>query len=138
MLIRMKLALYNHLIMYSRHKLPDEACGFILGESADFGYQATYLVPIDNVSPCPQHQFLMEPSQMMKALFSPDKKIIGIFHSHPLSEGIPSDEDLQSHWHTLPTHWIMSFQTQQPSLSIFHIKRAPLTSPRKLSFEIDQ
>jgi proteasome lid subunit RPN8/RPN11 len=141
MVITMSRALYQELIQYCCSKLPEEACGMITGLPSEVGFTAISLIPISNIAQNPQQNFEMNPSEWVPILYKkdPTAKLIGIFHSHPSTEALPSQKDLHTLWYSFPTYWIVSFQEKaNPFLQIFEIKKAPLTSACKLSFEIDQ
>jgi proteasome lid subunit RPN8/RPN11 len=141
LLIHMSGSFYAELIQYCRSKLPNEACGFIIGYKHINTYQALSLFTITNVSHDPAMHFAMKPNEALsvfqdKSLFS---QLIGIFHSHPSSNAEPSQEDLQTLWHAIPTHWIVSFmELENPVLQIRQIKKASPISSSKLSFVVDQ
>ncbi|MCM3131718.1 M67 family metallopeptidase [Paenibacillus polysaccharolyticus] len=82
----------------SRHmhlSLPQEACGVVLGESAAGGIRISRFQPIRNVAPDPLHHFSLDQSEWIQCFFS-DVTIVGIFHTHPRTLPIPSQEDLQA------------------------------------------
>jgi proteasome lid subunit RPN8/RPN11 len=142
MVIRMSSVLYEELLQYCRRKLPEEACGFINGLTIDDGYYATDFVPVANNSLNPREHFTMKPSEVVKILYKQEPtshQMIGVFHSHPSTEAVLSQEDRLTEWHTLPTYWIFSFEhPSAPVLQIFNIKKAAQTGIHKLSFVIDQ
>ncbi|WP_434751836.1 Mov34/MPN/PAD-1 family protein [Paenibacillus amylolyticus] len=82
----------------SRHmhlSLPQEACGVVLGESAAGGIRISRFQPIRNVAPDPLHHFSLDQTEWIQCFYS-ECTIVGIFHSHPYTWPIPSQEDLQS------------------------------------------
>ncbi|MGQ8871593.1 Mov34/MPN/PAD-1 family protein [Paenibacillus sp. TSA_86.1] len=82
----------------SRHmhlSLPQEACGVVLGESAAGGIRISRFQPIRNVAPDPLHHFLLDQTEWIQCFYS-ECTIVGIFHSHPRTWPIPSQEDLQA------------------------------------------
>jgi [CysO sulfur-carrier protein]-S-L-cysteine hydrolase len=142
MVIRMSSKLYEELIRYCRSKLPEEACGFINGCTVEGGFLAAQFLPMTNNALNPREHFTMNPSEVVPILYNKEPsshQIIGIFHSHPSTDAVLSQEDGFTEWHTLPTYWIFSFQhPSAPVLQIFNIKKAGLTRFNKLSFVIDQ
>jgi proteasome lid subunit RPN8/RPN11 len=143
MFISMSKQLYNELVAYCKEQQPMEACGFIQGKQSGSGlnWVAESLIPVSNCSTDPLQHFEMNPTELTPILFnkSTDSKLLGIFHSHPLADAVPSKEDLNTMWHPLPSYWIVSLQNQaKPVLQIYQIKKAPLTAARKLSHAIDQ
>ncbi|MGG1551396.1 M67 family metallopeptidase [Paenibacillus ferrarius] len=142
MLIQLKEDLYGHLIAYSRGTFPEEACGVILGcpteHDADVLYATTF-IPLPNVAEQPTREFTMDPMDILPYLKPGPTPLIGLFHSHPSAPPIPSCQDLQTLWHTIPTHWILSLQHQTaPELQIYQIKKAASTEYRKLPFALGQ
>lgn len=137
LLIRMNETFYRELIAYSRSKLPEEACGFITGAGSETELIAVSLVPLTNISIHPRQHFMMNPMEVVKIVQDTTlfKQIIGIFHTHPTSWAEPSFDDLETQWHTVPTHWIVSFRNKEsPELQIFQIKKAP--RPRLANFRL--
>lgn len=133
--------LYNELCHYCHSKLPQEACGFITGFPKEDGFQVVSFLPITNIASNPMQHFMMNPLELIPILYKRDdlNLLIGIFHSHPTKEAVPSQEDERTEWHSLPSYWIVSFEDHsQPILQIFEIKKANQASTRKLSFVIDQ
>ncbi|TXK86038.1 Mov34/MPN/PAD-1 family protein [Paenibacillus sp. N3.4] len=135
MQVLMTNELYRTLIEYSFSKLPEEACGFILGQvlDQDAGFTAHSFAPMRNCAANPQLQFDIAPQDMVPFLVNTENHVIGIFHSHPTASPIPSEQDLQTLWHTIPTHWILSLQApKQPELFLYQIKKASPTAFNKL------
>ena len=138
MIVRIRTELYDQLVQYCASKLPHEACGLIIGSNGDSA-QASSFVPIRNCAADPRRHFAMSPQEMIPWLTDAANPVIGIFHSHPAAPPIPSEADMETLWHTIPTHWILSLQSPlKPELQIHQIKKAPLASARKLSFVIGQ
>lgn len=134
--------LYKGLISHSLQRLPQEACGFILGEQAlnkNEELQASTFIPLRNIASDPRNRFEISPVEMLPYLMDSNNPVIGLFHSHPTAPPVPSEQDLQTLWHSIPTYWILSFQQlQHPELQLYQIKKAPLTTYHKLAFVIGQ
>lgn len=134
--------LYKYLITHSLQRLPEEACGFILGgqaHSKNEELQASTFIPLRNIASTPMNRFEISPVEMLPYLMDNNNPVIGLFHSHPTAPPVPSEHDLQTLWHSIPTYWILSFQQpQHPELQLYQIKKAPQTSYHKLSFVIGQ
>ncbi|NOU86801.1 hypothetical protein GC102_13585 [Paenibacillus sp. LMG 31460] len=134
--------LYKGLISYSLQRLPEEACGFILGGQAhgkDEELQVSTFIPLRNIASNPRNRFEISPAELLPYLMDSKNPVIGLFHSHPTAPPVPSEQDLQTLWHSIPTYWILSFQQlQHPELQLYQIKKAPQTSYHKLAFVIGQ
>ncbi|MDQ0874118.1 proteasome lid subunit RPN8/RPN11 [Paenibacillus sp. V4I3] len=132
--------LYNNLINHSLKRLPEEACGFILGGQApgkNEELQASTFIPLRNIASNPRNRFEISPVEMLPYLMDSNNPVIGLFHSHPTAPPVPSEQDLQTLWHSIPTYWILSLQQpQHPELQLFQIKKAPQTTYHKLAFVI--
>lgn len=138
MLIRLTEDLFHYLIVYSQGVLPQEACGVILGhhDEEDVLHATTFL-PLPNIAEQPAREFIIDPLDMLPYLKPGPSALIGIFHSHPSAPPIPSYQDMQTMWHNIASHWIMSLQSPTaPELLIYEIKKAPTTEYHKLSFVI--
>jgi len=118
----------QQLQQYCCGKLPVESCGLLFGVQAETGIAAgpplvTRFVPIDNIAAEPKRRFVMQPQQLISALYKHDQggdgqeALLGIVHSHPAGSAVPSGEDLASLWHTLPSHWILSAAGHQDGLA---------------------
>lgn len=143
MLVHLTRKLYDEFVSYSTNSLPNEACGIILGEAypARDELHALSFVPLRNRAVSPLHHFVIDPIELLPYLTNTVHKhpLIGLFHSHPTAAPIPSAEDLQTEWHTLPSYWILSLQhTANPDLQVYQLKKTTTTAYHKLSFVIGQ
>jgi proteasome lid subunit RPN8/RPN11 len=141
MIVHLKRELYTQLLQFSQQKLPEEACGLILGKLSNSNGEilASSFVPMRNCSTNPRTHFELSPVEMIPFLTNSQNPVIGLFHSHPAAPAIPSAADLQTLWHTIPTYWILSFMhPDKPELLLYQIKKASSTSYHKLTFVIGQ
>lgn len=140
MTVRFTKKLYDHLLSHSLLKLPEEACGLILGEQLNNGELLAHrFVPMHNHAANPQLHFELNPEALIPYLMDHTLPIVGLFHSHPTAPAIPSSQDLQTLWHSIPSYWILSLQqTDKPDLQLYQIKKAASTTYHKLAFAIDQ
>ena len=130
---------YDDIISYSLHKLPNEACGLLLGEASPSQTHVHTFIPLHNPAIDPTRHFIIHPIDMLPYLTNNNRSVVGIFHSHPKAAPIPSNEDLDTLWHTIPTYWILSLQDiEKPNLQIFRLKKTTTTEYHKLSFVIGQ
>ncbi|MFC0213774.1 M67 family metallopeptidase [Paenibacillus chartarius] len=121
--IRCSESLLNSLYEYCRSCYPQEACGFVIGDKLSGGTTLTVrrFAPIGNSSPFPNDRFDMNPAELAALLVhTPQERLLGIYHSHPHAPPIPSELDLQTAWHTLPTYWIVSLcGPERPETAIY-------------------
>mgnify|MGYP001350325160 CR=1 FL=1 len=111
-MIKIDARLIRDLLSYCRSKLPEEACGALVGKEANGIIRVTGVVPIANRSPAPLSRFRFDAEQWIKLLYGSARSgetVVGVFHSHPTVPAVPSAEDLATHWRVVPSHWIVSF-----------------------------
>lgn len=139
MIVHLPKELYTQLLQFSQQKLPEEACGLILGKLSNGEILTSSFVPMRNYSANPQTHFELSPVEMIPFLTNSQNTVIGLFHSHPTTPAVPSAADLQTLWHTIPSYWILSLMIpDKPELLLYQIKKAPSTSYHKLAFVIGQ
>lgn len=86
-------SVYQALGKHLASSLPHEACGLLLGAAAAGGMRIDSYVPMRNVAPDPLHAFLPHPADWVAALYRSPLPV-GLFHSHPLADPVPSSADL--------------------------------------------
>lgn len=75
-------------------RLPHEACGVLRGKAAAGGMRIDTFIPMRNVAPDPLHRFTLHPEDWTKECLR-GEGLLGLFHSHPHSEPVPSEEDVR-------------------------------------------
>lgn len=124
--MRMNLSehLRERLAEYCRSKLPEEACGFIAGVNNGNTLTALDFIPVSNVAADRRKRFDMNPVELTEVLYRiPQEQLLGVFHSHPSSPAVPSEHDMNTVWHTLPTYWIVSMRdADNPDIAIYNKK----------------
>lgn len=96
-----------------------EVCGLVGG--SDNEVKAIY--PVPNVADDPAHQFLMGPEQQietMRRIRDSGQDMIGIFHSHPETEAVPSATDRDKAAYPDMFYFIISLLGEEPALSCFY------------------
>ncbi|WP_322903616.1 Mov34/MPN/PAD-1 family protein [Paenibacillus sp. SGZ-1009] len=71
-----------------------EVCGILLGKKAAGGTQIHSYRRLRNVAPDPLHHFQLHPSDWIKCCYE-QHELIGLFHSHPYTAPVPSQEDIE-------------------------------------------
>lgn len=87
--------LFEHLFDLARSALPNECVGFLAGISNG---QVSAVFPLVNVSGNASRFYSAEPSGVIRALKSIQNQhleLVGIYHSHPCHEAVPSKTDLE-------------------------------------------
>jgi len=103
---------YGEMIAYCASQLPHEACGILIGEIVEDAASIHSFSPLLNVDSNPRHRFTIDQAEWTRHLFrlaAKSKSIIGLVHSHPSSAPTPSSADLATEWHTICSHWIISY-----------------------------
>lgn len=120
--IQISAAIARRLEEYCRGTCPKEACGLLYGTADSATACITGFKPLANASPYPERHFSFSPEEWISVLYAPDEdspdRIIGIFHSHPASPAVPSEEDLSLHWN-FETYAILSLHEEKPSIRCY-------------------
>lgn len=87
-------SLWEQILTHAKNQAPNECCGYMLGRSEGKSNILTHFYAMSNIHPQPQEHFSFSPAEQLRVLreFS-HLQIIGIYHSHPHSKPIPSQED---------------------------------------------
>ncbi|NJL54636.1 M67 family metallopeptidase [bacterium] len=78
---------------HARAAAPDEACGLIAGR----GSRAVRVLPLDNIAQNRQQTYLIDAAQLAASIHQFEREglsLIGIYHSHPAGDPIPSPADM--------------------------------------------
>lgn len=90
---------YNDLIREAIESYPAECCGFLLGKENGDNRIVTKVMVCKNVSAVGAKEFLISAHDYRKAEKEADEKglkLLGIYHSHPNWDAVPSDKDAQN------------------------------------------
>jgi len=92
----------QELINLAQTGQPQEICGIITGKDQT----SLEIIPIKNISPTPNTNFLMAPEELLDAFIKIDEQKLehlAFFHSHPRSAPVPSATDLaQAYYPDIP------------------------------------
>lgn len=100
---------------------PHEACGLIGG----VGEQARSIARVKNVSEKPEHTFVMDGAEFIKAMFEFNKggeALIGIYHTHPHGDHLPSQVDMREAQYPDAAYVVVGLKNRQPKLSAWEIR----------------
>jgi proteasome lid subunit RPN8/RPN11 len=87
--------LYDHLFALAHNALPNECVGFLAGLSRE---RVSAVFPLLNVASDAFAFYTAEPVgviRTLKSIKNQHLELIGIYHSHPRHEAIPSQTDLE-------------------------------------------
>lgn len=117
------------IIDFARNALPNEACGLLGGRITGSRHQTLYEVwqvsAIPNIAPTPATHFMMQPESMVNAMFALKRQhleVVGIYHSHPLTDSTPSRIDIDEfYWGEIP-YLIVGFAAAAPIIQAWQIE----------------
>lgn len=112
----------RQILDYAVSEVPREACGLIAGR----GGVAAKVIPMRNVASDPVHHYAMDKedlSRQLPAFTSDGFDLIGIYHSHPRTLSIPSQEDIRNAFYPNTAYLIISLKDQSPHLSAWLIEQ---------------
>ena len=129
-LIQLSFHLYNQLLEYCNHELPNEACGAFFGSYESDCIVIQDFLPIQNISKNPSKHFEWDRNSLIQLLYPKQgNPWIGIFHSHPLTAAFPSEEDLTNLWQ-VPVYAIISLaQSNLPLMKCYKIQSIQQKKP---------
>lgn len=105
---------------YALDARPQETCGIIAG----MGERAMQIVPIANSAPEPEQHFRLDDQAFAKAMFELERNglsLIGIYHSHPKGDPIPSQEDIRQSNYPATAYVIVGLRDGEPRLAAWEI-----------------
>jgi proteasome lid subunit RPN8/RPN11 len=110
------------IVDHARQDQPHEACGIISGN----GDVVARIMPIHNIARNPQHHYRMDAKdllQVLKNMNAAGEEMLGVYHSHPKHEPIPSSEDIREAQLNTPNmvHVILSLKYGKTRLQAWHI-----------------
>lgn len=113
--------LENDLLSACRLRLPYETCGIIYGTESNERITADAYSLIRNAAASQTDNFSFHPEDWVAAYFQAQKnqrKIVGLFHTHPQGTILPSRLDEQG---SIPwgTYWIISFAGGHSELAAY-------------------
>ncbi|MFN4245915.1 MAG: M67 family metallopeptidase [Brevinematia bacterium] len=118
--MKIKKEIYEEMISWMKENIPIEACGILVGRNDT----VDEFIKMENIAKSEKF-FEMDPLEVMKVFEDIDnrsKEVVGIFHSHPVSDPYPSVTDLERN--EVIDHLIFvisSMRTGKPELKAFTI-----------------
>jgi len=111
------------IVNHARNEQPYEACGIIAGSVG----VASRIIPIKNAAINAEYHYQMDAQELLQALKDMDsaaEEMLGVYHSHPKNEPIPSPEDVREAQLNTPNivHIIISLKYGKARLQAWHIQ----------------
>jgi proteasome lid subunit RPN8/RPN11 len=104
-----------------RAEAPREACGLLAGNKSG----VTRVIRCANVHPTPITRYVIDPREQLKAFRSMDaagEELVGIYHSHPVSQAFPSPTDRAEAHYPEAFYVLVSLRTGEPEMRAFVIR----------------
>jgi proteasome lid subunit RPN8/RPN11 len=119
--VQIKREVLEAIVQHAQAESPRECCGLLMGE----GEIITHHRPMKNVLES-NVRYAMEARslfQFFKDLRAANQKHLGIYHSHPASEGYPSETDVRESFYPDCAYFIVSLKdTHSPQVRAFRIE----------------
>ena len=112
--------LHAAMIAHALAELPNECCGILGGD----GLGAASIFPLRNIAAEPDRRYDAEPMDLFaveRDLRAMSQHVVGIYHSHPRSEPIPSRTDLSHNHYGRTPHIIISCLGQEPEVRVWRL-----------------
>jgi len=98
----------DKLITHAIEQQPNESCAMLLGEKIDDAWNVKEVFLTENIDKS-QTNFTISPKELLKGYQLAAKmhlELVGVFHSHPNSDAIPSSTD-KKFMQNNPVPWII-------------------------------
>jgi len=98
----------DKLITHAIERQPNESCAMLLGEKIDDAWNVKEVFLTENIDKS-QTNFTISPEELLKGYQLAAKmhsELVGVFHSHPNSDAIPSSTD-KKFMQNNPVPWII-------------------------------
>ncbi len=112
--------LRDEIVAHVRDEAPREACGLLAGR----GGGISRVIRCANVHPTPTTRYVIDPREQLKAFRSIDaagEELVGIYHSHPVSQPYPSPTDRAEAHYPDAFYILVSLRTGDPEMRAFRI-----------------
>lgn len=122
-MLRLSIEQVNAIVNHAISEAPREACGLIAGK----GEKAVSLFPVKNAAANPEKHFSMDSAELLRAYQAIENAgldCLAVYHSHPNSEPIPSQEDVREAQLNTPnmTHLIISLKPPKARLQAWRMQ----------------
>ncbi len=98
----------DKLVAHAIKQQPSESCAMLLGKRVDNNWNVKEVFLTQNIDDS-QTNFTISPEELLKGYQIAEKnqlEVVGIFHSHPNSDAIPSNTD-KKFMQNNPVPWII-------------------------------
>jgi proteasome lid subunit RPN8/RPN11 len=112
--------LQDDIVAHARQEAPREACGLLAGRNGTI----TRVIRCANVHGTPTTRYIIDPREQLKAFRAMDsagEELLGIYHSHPVSQPYPSPTDRAEAHYPDAYYVLVSLRTSTPEIRAFRI-----------------
>lgn len=105
---------------HAREESPKEACGLLVGREG----RITRAVRCANAHPTPTTRYLIDPREQLRVFRAMDEsgeELLGIYHSHPVSQPVPSPTDRAEAHYPDAAYVLVSLRAEPPEMRAFRI-----------------
>ena len=98
----------DKLVDHAIEQQPNESCAMLLGKKVDDMWDIEEVFLTQNID-CSQTNFTISPEELLKGYQLAEKmqlELVGVFHSHPNSDAIPSSTD-KKFMQNNPVPWVI-------------------------------
>lgn len=111
---------YEAMVSHAQKDNPIEACGYLAGKEG----VVSYAIAMKNIDESFEH-FSFDPQEQFDVFKKVQKeglRLIGVYHSHPLTPARPSIEDIKLAYDPSVSYVIISLAGNEPDVKSFRIK----------------
>ena len=111
----------RQIVADARDARLNEICGLLAGHNG----RVEWVCPVPNSAADARHYYAMEPAAMVEAMFEIERlgfSLIGIYHSHPDSEPIPSQTDIAQSAYPDLIYLIVGLRGSEPRLAAWRLR----------------
>lgn len=113
----------ENIIKQAKDHLPIECCGVLAGYIHDESAEVIEIYPMTNIDNSPEH-FSLDPKEQFEVyqdIKGKGLKLLGNYHSHPMTPARPSAEDIRLAYDPKAFYTIISLASDQPVIKCFKI-----------------
>ena len=125
--VALSRSLMDEMCAHARAVAPQECCGLMSGKTPS---RITTLYPLRNVAANPLVTYEAAAEELFAAqrqIRERREELVGIYHSHPRSEPVPSERDVKLAFYPSVTYFIIGLRgnnSNEPQVGAFRIYEA--------------
>ncbi|HXX18957.1 MAG TPA: M67 family metallopeptidase [Candidatus Acidoferrum sp.] len=106
-MLRVDHGVIQTILVESRRKSTQECCGLLAGREGVI----THAFPAENVAADPTRNYELAPKEIVRLLRefrAQGLEFLGIYHSHPSGDNVPSPRDIERAYYSEAVYFILS------------------------------